>query len=121
MRSGDHPHVRSDLLTQRQERGGMRATVCGNRGSVDSSGCLGTGRNRDRLLQSRIEKTWRGRIITEEGTSSSPHSHSSKGSPHTTMPSPQIQGSQDSKNSLQEKNIDDILEQREWEVKNVGN
>ena len=59
--------------------------------------------------------------MTEEGTSSSPHFHSSKGSPHIAIPSSQIQVSQDSMNSLQEKNIDDILEQREWEVRNVGN
>ena len=111
VRSGDHPHARCDLSAQRQDRGPVRAAVRGSRGSV------GTGRNTDILLQSRIGGT----IITEEGTSSSPHSNSSKGSHHTTMPSPHIQGSQDSKNSLQEKNIDEILEEREWEVRNVGN
>ena len=87
----------------------------------DSPPGMGTGRDRERLLQPRIGNIWGGRIMTEEDTSFSLHSHSSKGLPHIAIPSPQIQLSQDSRNSLQEKNIDDILEQREWEVRNVGN
>ena len=100
----------------------MGAAVCQtSRGFVDSPPSMGIGRDKERLLQPRIGNFWKGKIMTEEGTSSSPYSHSSKGSPHIAIPSPQIQVSQDSMNSLQQKNIDDILKQREWEVKNVRN
>ena len=100
----------------------MRTVVCQtSRGFIDNPLGMGTERDRERLLQPRVGNIWGGKIMTEEGTFSSPHSHSSKGSLHIAIPSPQIQISQDSKNSLQEKNIDEILEQREWEVRNVGN
>ena len=90
-------------------------------GFVDNPLGMGTGRDREQRLHHRIGNIWGGRIMTEKGTSSSPHSHSSKDSPHIAIPSLQIQVSQDSRNFLQEKNIDDILEQRKWEVRNVGN
>ena len=87
---------------------------------VDSPG-MGTRSDREHMLHRRIGNVWGGKIMTEEGTSSYPLSHSSKDSGHLAPPFLQIQVSQDSRNSLLQKNINDILEQREWEVRNVGN
>ena len=90
----------------------------GLRGSLTS---MGTRRERLRRVHTRIKNICEGRIRGEEGTSSSPHSHSPNSTFHIALTSLQIQVSEDSMNSLQQKNIDDILEERKWEVRNAGN
>ena len=119
---GDHLHVHALLSAQKEDIGqGVRALICCTReAKVDNPG-MGTGSDREHRVHRRIGNIWGGKIMTKKGTSSSLLFHSSKGSGHLAPPFPQIQVSQDSKNSLQEKNIDDILEQREWKVRNVGN
>ena len=111
------------LLGAFHSRHGPGLTVSGRhtgRAELGSLG-MGTGSSRVHRVHNSAENILGGNIMTEKANSSFPLSHSSKVSSHLPPSFPQIQVSEDSRESLEDKNIDDILEEKEWEVRNVGN
>ena len=118
---GDQSQEHADVCGHR-EVPGPGLTVSGRHtgGAELGSPSMGTESPIVHRVYNSAGITLGGTIMIEKANSSSPLSHSSKVSSPLAPSSPQIQVSEDSRNSLQDKTIDDILEEKEWEVRNVG-